>query len=441
MWSLCALITDCSRHLTSVLLHKLLAEIPQLLAASIVARVATDLIPGKGPEAAVVQEEVLALLLVVLCLITSSTASASGALPAVVAAGLTVLRISDAGRQPTARLLVAHVRAGDGLLEVREELLEDGVVLAEEAGLGNAAWVHGREDDARLLVVPAVELAHEHHVADLAVLVRLGAAEGPAIDHGGRGLHPLLETLEIADSCHGGNHAAQLLVVDARGDRSQDHAARGLHEAVLQVLQEELAEQEVAKVVGGKLHLVPVCRPPRAATGEETGKECPLLVRVGEVQRSVADERVQRTLERAERPDKLADAVVGREVAVEDLVAAFWEAVLLRDHLSFHKVAAGHDDEPVAPLCHLLGAGKANTRRCAGDDDSLLVRRLEWPHGCPHGRLLLPGSETPPPTCCQTRKTDEGAERHCLQRRLLGTEGRCSHAIATCQRSTQAPSA
>mmetsp|Transcript_92011 Transcript_92011/g.237416 ORF Transcript_92011/g.237416 Transcript_92011/m.237416 type:complete len:241 (+) Transcript_92011:72-794(+) len=225
-------------------LHELLAELPQLLRARVVARLATNVVEVESPEAALVQEEVVGLLRVVLCLGTALAAGAGLALPAVVLARAVVLRLGDHRRQTSSGLLLADVGTGDVLVEGREEALEDRVVLAEERGLSDAAWVERREGDAGLVVVALVQLAHQHHVADLAVLVGLGAVEFAAVDHRDRVLHALLEAGEVAQVGQRGHHAAELLAVDAGCHGAEDDAA-GLV-GLLQILHEQVDEQEVA---------------------------------------------------------------------------------------------------------------------------------------------------------------------------------------------------
>jgi hypothetical protein len=138
--------------------HELLANLPQLLPLHPVADLIAD----------VIHERALVVV------------------PAPVVAGrLPELRVGHHLRQPLAGRVLGHVPLGHVLLEEREELLEDPVVLAEQTRLGDAPGVEGRERDAGLLMVSPVELADCEHVAHLRVLVRLGAVKLAAVDHDG----------------------------------------------------------------------------------------------------------------------------------------------------------------------------------------------------------------------------------------------------------------
>mmetsp|Transcript_13248 Transcript_13248/g.39498 ORF Transcript_13248/g.39498 Transcript_13248/m.39498 type:complete len:204 (+) Transcript_13248:676-1287(+) len=197
-----------------------------------------------------------------------------------------------------------------------------------------------------------VQLAHHHDVADLAVLVGLGAVELAAVDHRDRLLHALLEAGEVAQVGQRRHHAAELLAVDGGGHGAEDDAAglRGL----LQVLQEEVGQQEVAEVVRREAQLVAIRRPARASAGDGE-----LLVRVREVDRGVAHEAVQAPVEGAEALDEVAHAVVRREVAVHHLEAVLGEVHLPRDLLALGEVLAGHDHKPLAALDQGLGRVEA----------------------------------------------------------------------------------
>jgi hypothetical protein len=53
------------------------------------------------------------------------------------------------------------------LHEPGEGLSEPCALFSEKSSLGNASRVHGRENNASILVVAAVKFGHGHHVADL----------------------------------------------------------------------------------------------------------------------------------------------------------------------------------------------------------------------------------------------------------------------------------
>ena len=104
---------------------------------------------------------------------------------------------------------------------------------------------------------------------------------------------------------------------------------------VLEVLEQQPAEEEVAEVVGAHRQL------------EAVGGETRLLDR-GQVDRGVGDERVEAAARGAERVDERAHRVERREVEVDDRVRVAGEAGRAGGGLGLGEVADGHDDVPVA---------------------------------------------------------------------------------------------
>eukprot|EP00446_Apocalathium_sp_SHHI-4_P016111 CAMPEP_0177204286 /NCGR_PEP_ID=MMETSP0367-20130122/28260_1 /TAXON_ID=447022 ORGANISM="Scrippsiella hangoei-like, Strain SHHI-4" /NCGR_SAMPLE_ID=MMETSP0367 /ASSEMBLY_ACC=CAM_ASM_000362 /LENGTH=312 /DNA_ID=CAMNT_0018652959 /DNA_START=269 /DNA_END=1208 /DNA_ORIENTATION=+ len=291
--------------------EQFLAQLPQLLAAFVVASLATDLIDRERSEAADVLELVKLLFRVVLSLHAAHATGARLALPTVVGARLFVLIIGHAARQPPAGLLLTDVRPRELLLEDRKQAPEDRVVLPEEVRLRDAARVHGCEHDARVFVEALVELTHHHDVADLTVLVGLRPVELTTVEHGDGILHAMREALELPEVCQGQDLAPQLGVVDGGGDGAQDDAPSGFHGAPLQVVQEQVDEQKVAEVVGSEAQLVTVGGPTRATAREQTGQEGAALVGVREVHGRIANQGVQGLAQGLEQIDELTDAAVG----------------------------------------------------------------------------------------------------------------------------------
>lgn len=103
-------------------------------------------------------------------------------------------RIAHNLSQSLSRFFLRHIAFGDELLEWREKQPEQRNVLPEQPRGGDAAGVQGGEGDAGFLVVTTVELLHCEHVADLAVLVGLGAVKVSPVDHGG-GVQPVQAAL------------------------------------------------------------------------------------------------------------------------------------------------------------------------------------------------------------------------------------------------------
>mmetsp|Transcript_50339 Transcript_50339/g.80437 ORF Transcript_50339/g.80437 Transcript_50339/m.80437 type:complete len:202 (+) Transcript_50339:56-661(+) len=190
--------------------HQLLREFPELAAALVVARLAADLVDAQGAEAAVVHEPVEVLVRVAHGILAAAAAGPGLALPGVVAAAGAVAVVRHHRGQTFSSFLLAHIGLGDRLVERGEEILEDRIVLTEESGFCDAAWIQRRENDAGFLVEATVQLLHQHHVTDLAVLVGLGTIKGPTVQHGHRRLHALLQSLKVSHVRQRRDHAAQL---------------------------------------------------------------------------------------------------------------------------------------------------------------------------------------------------------------------------------------
>mmetsp|Transcript_55060 Transcript_55060/g.103195 ORF Transcript_55060/g.103195 Transcript_55060/m.103195 type:complete len:211 (+) Transcript_55060:554-1186(+) len=208
-------------------------------------------------------------------------------------------------------------------------------------------------------MVSLMELSHEHDVTDLAVLVRLCAVKPTVVDHRHRLFHSSLQALKFPDVRNRWDHAAHLLVVDARRDRAEDDASSRLHGALLQVFKQEIAEEEVPEVVRGEAQLVPVGRPPWPTTWKESREEGSLFVSIGEVHCGIAHQCIQRNVQCPESGDKLADTVVRCKVQVHDHVAALRKVLLFGNALRLHKISAGHDHAPFAGLGQLSRCGEA----------------------------------------------------------------------------------
>mmetsp|Transcript_5333 Transcript_5333/g.10889 ORF Transcript_5333/g.10889 Transcript_5333/m.10889 type:complete len:236 (+) Transcript_5333:589-1296(+) len=227
-------------------------------------------------------------------------------------------------------------------------------MLSEEASLCDAAGVEGGKDDASLVVITSMQLLHQHHIADLAVLVRLCTIKLLAVQHCDRGFHAFLQSLQVSYVSQRRDHATQLRTVHSGGDSAQDHAAGRLGGASLEVLQQQVAEQEVSQVVRRKAHLVTLCRPARTSAREETREEDTLLVGVRVVHGRVAHQSIQRPPQRLEGFHEVADAVRGGQVTVEHLIRLLEHASISCSFLCLLIVPARHDHVPVARGGELL---------------------------------------------------------------------------------------
>nr|ACR38476.1 unknown [Zea mays] len=302
--------------------------------------------------------------------------------------------VADHLRQPLAGLRLRHEALGDELLERREEQAEQRDVLAEQPRGGDAPRVERRERDARLLVVPPVQLLHGEHVADLAVLVRLGAVEAlGAVDHGRAVLaaQPRREAAEVAQPGLGRDVPGQR--VGVAGDGAEDDEAAGRVVGLLHVVQEQARQEEVAQVVDADAHLVSVRR--------ERRRPCR-----GPVDGGVADERVERHAGAPEAVHELPHAVEGGQVQVHDGVAAVRHAGALGRLGRLEEVAAGHHHVPLAGLRQRLGRRQAQPRRRARDHH----------HALPHGLLPILGRRAGPRRGHRRRRRHPRSHR---QRRRL----------------------
>mmetsp|Transcript_55266 Transcript_55266/g.157327 ORF Transcript_55266/g.157327 Transcript_55266/m.157327 type:complete len:300 (-) Transcript_55266:445-1344(-) len=228
------------------------AQLPQLLGLPLVAGLPAYVAVPESAEAALLQEHVRRPVQIVRRVGAAGAARARLPSPAVVGAGGVVERVRDALGQAQPRLLVADVGPHDLLHQQRPEQPERRVVLAEQAGVGDAPRVQRREDDPRGLVEAPVKLSAQHDAADLAVLVRLRADELATVHHGYWLLHALLQAREVAQVGERRDHPAHVLLVDARRDGAKDDAAPRPRGARLEVWEKQIGQQEVAQVVGGE---------------------------------------------------------------------------------------------------------------------------------------------------------------------------------------------
>mmetsp|Transcript_19433 Transcript_19433/g.29400 ORF Transcript_19433/g.29400 Transcript_19433/m.29400 type:complete len:336 (+) Transcript_19433:79-1086(+) len=158
-------------------------------------------------------------------------------------------------------LLLAHVAARDVLHEQGEALTEPLALLAEEGRLGDAPRVHAAEGDARRVVVAPVQLADRHHVAHFGVLVGLGPKEILAIRHAvlpvGGPLETIGQPLHVAQGSLWVNQPAAYSIGVASNGADNDHALV-VRPLLDHILQQQLAEQEVAEMVHSHAHLKPL---------------------------------------------------------------------------------------------------------------------------------------------------------------------------------------
>ena len=216
--------------------------------------------------------------------------------------------------------------------------------------------------------MPAVgHLLDGEDVAQLSVLVRLGADEALAVDH----------RTAVAITVEAGGEASHVAEVRARGHltgegvgvrRHRADDAQALVDAHVvrldEILKEKVGEEEVAEVghADGLLEAV-------LGVGGLHG--------VGEVDGRVADERLELLGELGSAAKLLREVTHGLEVAELELhhgVGVGGEAELLGLGLALGDVAHRHDHVVVAAVDERLGGVEAETGGGAGDDGGLLAR-------------------------------------------------------------------
>lgn len=94
-----------------------------------------------------------------------------------------------------------------------------------------------------------VQFAVHHHGAQLAVFIGLDRFERLAVNHGNRGLEPVLEALKIAQIRRGrdGHLAAKFFGIGGDGAKGDQARRRGL----LQIVQHQVGQQEMPQIVRG----------------------------------------------------------------------------------------------------------------------------------------------------------------------------------------------
>mmetsp|Transcript_10602 Transcript_10602/g.24122 ORF Transcript_10602/g.24122 Transcript_10602/m.24122 type:complete len:209 (+) Transcript_10602:502-1128(+) len=208
-------------------------------------------------------------------------------------------------------------------------------------------------------MVAAVELAHEHDVCNLAVLVCLSTIKLLPIDHCYRCLHSSLHAFEVSDVCFGWNLPTKLLVVHGGCHGAKDHAPCWL--AFLHVRQQERAQQVVAQVVRCEAQLHLIWRPAGSPTREQSRQDSCFLVGVGEVHSSVAHKAIQGSTRGTERIDEATHAVLARQVQVQHGVVVLRELIGFGGLLCLAEVPASHDDVPLASQSQFLRGCQAQT--------------------------------------------------------------------------------
>lgn len=141
---------------------------------------------------------------------------------------------------------LGDIAAGDVLLEPGENDLEGVEVVAEEGGFGDATGVEGVKDDAGFLVVAAVQFPHGEHIAQFAVFVGFARFEDFAVGHGDRGFKSSFKAFEVSQVGGGGDGDFAAEFFGVGGDGAEDDEATIAVGGFFEVIQHEVAQQEVA---------------------------------------------------------------------------------------------------------------------------------------------------------------------------------------------------
>jgi len=250
-------------------------------------------------------------------------------------------------------------------LSCGSHLTEPGTLFSEELGLGNASRVHTREGDSRGFVVSSVQFGNGHHIANLAVLVRLGSEKWLSISHGDGFFRSFGESGEIAEV---GTRVDETSSNSVRvsSDTSDDAAPRSLH--LGQIINQQIDQQKMSKMIDPHALLKAVIRPSRLRIS-------------GLVHRRIADQIVQTAvaLERLEIEDEIPHALKRPQLQFHHDVGPLGHAELLGDALSLLDVPHGHDDEMSPRLGEGGGAVEAEARGRSGDDGEFAVSDFDSP--------------------------------------------------------------
>ena len=211
-------------------------------------------------------------------------------------------------------------------------------------------------------MVATVKFAADDHVAELAVLVGLARLEAAGVDHRDRRLEAAGEALEFAEVRGSRDRDAPGELGRVRRDRAERHQPAHRKARLSQVVQHQVGEQEVPEMVGGHADLVALARAHR-------------LVELRQVDRRVADQRLQRVGAPAVALDEAAHAVERTEVEVHRRDPGRVDAEPADRVARLAEVAAGHHDVPAARRQGLRRL-QADAGGGAGDDRRGGVRCL-----------------------------------------------------------------
>mmetsp|Transcript_44708 Transcript_44708/g.89279 ORF Transcript_44708/g.89279 Transcript_44708/m.89279 type:complete len:277 (-) Transcript_44708:419-1249(-) len=188
------------------------------------------------------------------------------AVPRPVDTRLGTVRVVDDLRKALTRLVLGDVGT-DRLHEYRKEVAKPLPLLTEKIGLGDAAGIHRREDDARLVVESFVHLEYGHHVECLCILVCLSAVKllRRRGSHRRRLRSSEPQPLELAELRHRLDQRSGDRVAVAR-DGADNAAPSAL--STRQLRQQQLHQQEVPEMVDTEGHFEAIVSP----TGRGVGR-------------------------------------------------------------------------------------------------------------------------------------------------------------------------
>mmetsp|Transcript_21926 Transcript_21926/g.37612 ORF Transcript_21926/g.37612 Transcript_21926/m.37612 type:complete len:238 (-) Transcript_21926:246-959(-) len=214
-------------------------------------------------------------------------------------------------------------------------------------------------------MVAAVEFAHSDHVAKLGILVGFGTVKLLSVDHGNGLFEAHFETFHVAKVWLGRNLSAQLFRVLSHSSKN-DHSALGVLRVLL-ILQEQVAQQEMAKMISSNALLKSILGVARLLSDRQ-------------VDGGICNDAINRFAHRSEIRDELPHVGHRRQIAVHRGVLALRNTNLGSFGIHLLDVAHGTDHVP-SHVGKGLSRPQANARRSASDNHSSGANRITFTLG------------------------------------------------------------
>mmetsp|Transcript_23095 Transcript_23095/g.53032 ORF Transcript_23095/g.53032 Transcript_23095/m.53032 type:complete len:452 (-) Transcript_23095:97-1452(-) len=283
--------------------------------------------------------------------------------PTPVDIGLVTIWIINDLSQSLPGFFHAHVSTRDILHEPRKGLAEPGALFSEKSCFGNASGVHRRESDAGGVVITAVQFRYGHHVANLGVLVGLGAEKRLSVCHFNGLLHPLFQSLQVSKiGLRIDQPPSNSVCVSSNGSNNANTSPFGARH----VVQQQVNQKEVAQVINTHAHFKTVVSPGRFRVGRS-------------VDGGVTNQVRQRTrrFEGLEVGDKIANTLQAAQFKFHGCVRALGEVHFLCDRVHLVDITDGQDHKVSTSIQKGLGAPETKSRGCPSHNNELSEANLE----------------------------------------------------------------